>query len=54
VLCRRFPRTAVSNFELREHPGQENFAVTLDHLRNPQAFNDIRSDANDGHAGLPF
>lgn len=47
VLSRRFLGGAISNFVRGVHATDKQLAVTIDHLRDPQTFDDIGADAND-------
>jgi hypothetical protein len=49
MLACRLSRTAVANLVLCENSSQEKLAVPLDHLLNPQYFDDVRSDTNNTH-----
>ncbi len=47
VLSRRFLGGAISNFVRCVHSTDKQLAVTINHLRDPQTFDDIGADAKD-------
>ena len=49
MLRGRFARTAVANFVLCENAIQKQFRMSIDHLSDPQAFDDVGSDTDDVH-----
>lgn len=51
VLRRSTSLAAVVNFVLRVHTTNEQLSVSLNHLGDAQAFDDVRSDSVDFHTG---
>ena len=49
MLRRGFASRAILDFVRRIDARQEQLAMPLDHLRDPQAFDDVGADANDAH-----
>jgi hypothetical protein len=50
VLRRLLAALAVFDFVVRVDPRDEQIAMPLNHLGNPQTLHDVRPNANDVHA----
>ena len=52
MLVRTLTVRTITDLRFGENPMDEMFFVTLNHPINAFAFDDVRADADDGHAGL--